>query len=145
MPFPKQAFFDRHREHGALILRLQVGAKHDWGTQDNVLSHERMLEFADFLKANGFPWPLFGAYLSAWTQLLCGILLLFGAAVRWISMPIVINFIAALLIAHRGDSFRGMFPALVILGSGLFFLFHGAGDWSLDRWLERRRQRSATP
>lgn len=133
------AFFERRREYAALFLRLLLGSYLVWGTQDNLFNAERMDEFAKFLAGNGFPWPVPGAILSAWTQFVCGILLILGAFTRWIAIPLIVNFIAALLIAHRGDTFQGMFPALVMLFGGLFFLFHGAGRPSVDEALERRR------
>jgi putative oxidoreductase len=61
--------------------------------------------------------------------------------VRLISIPFIINFIAAIIIAHRGDDFRGMFPALLMIFVGLFLLFHGAGKPSFDEWWERRGKR----
>ena len=51
----------------------------------------------------------------------------------------IINFIFALLIAHRSHSFQQMFPALVMIAAGLFFLFNGAGRLSIDALLERPR------
>lgn len=116
----------------AFLLRVLLGARLVWGTQDNIFSGERMEEFAGFLAANGFPWPMPGALLSAWVQFVCGLLLILGAFTRWASALIVLNFIAALLIAHRSDTFEGMFPALVMLFGGLFFLAHGAARPSVD-------------
>ncbi len=131
-------FFKRHREYGVIFLRLIIGSFIIWGVQDNVLSYERMEEFATFLGERGVPYPLFAAFLSAYTQMVCGILFLVGAATRLASIPFIINFIAALIIAHRGDTFRDMFPALMMLCAGLFFLFHGAGKLSVDEALEKR-------
>ncbi|HEV2802170.1 MAG TPA: DoxX family protein [Pyrinomonadaceae bacterium] len=133
------SFFKRRREYAALFLRLIIGSFIVWGVQDNVFSRAHMEEFARFLGARGVPFPLFAAYLSAHTQFVCGICILLGACVRLISILFIINFIAAILIAHRGDSFRGMFPALLMIFVGFFFLFHGAGKPSVDEWWERRR------
>ena len=134
---PRFDFFRRHREYGVIFLRLIIGAFIIWGVQDNVLSFAQMQEFAHFLGERGVPFPLFAAFLSAYTQLICGICILIGAATRLVAIPFIINFIAAILIAHRGDTFRGMFPALMMLFAGLFFLFHGAGRLSVDEALER--------
>ncbi len=131
-------FFKRHREYGVIFLLLIIGSFIIWGVQDNVLSYERMEEFATFLGERNVPYPLFAAFLSAYTQMVCGILFLAGAATRLASIPFIINFIAALIIAHRGDTFRDMFPALMMLCAGLFFLFHGAGKLSVDEALEKR-------
>ena len=135
------SFFKRRREYAALFLRLIIGSFIIWGVQDNVLSYARMEEFAHFLGARGVPFPLFAAFLSAYTQFICGICILVGACVRLISIPFIINFIAAVLIAHRDDTFQGMFPALLMIFVGLFFLFHGAGKFSFDEWWERRGKR----
>ncbi|HKS27111.1 MAG TPA: DoxX family protein [Pyrinomonadaceae bacterium] len=132
---------DRYRDYAALFLRLMVGPFIIWGVQDNVLSWEQMLEFRDFLAERGVPSPLLAAHVSVYTQLICGISILLGAFVRLTSIAFIINFIAALLIAHRGDSFRGMFPALMMLSVGFFFLLHGAGKVSVDEWLGKRKRR----
>ena len=132
-------FFKPYAEYGVIFIRLIIGVFIIWGVQDNVLSYAQMEEFAVFLAARGVPRPLFAAHLSAYAQLVCGISILFGAFVRLTAIPFIINFIAALIIAHREDTFRGAFPALMMLFTGLFFLFHGAGRLSVDEWLERRR------
>ena len=132
------SFFKRRREYAALFLRLIIGSFIIWGVQDNVFNRAQMEEFAHFLGARGVPFPLFAAFLSAYTQFVCGLLILAGAFVRLISIPFIINFIAAVIIAHRGDNFRGMFPALLMIFVGFFFLFHGAGKPSIDEWRERR-------
>ena len=132
---------DKYKEYSPIFIRLIAGAFIIWGVQDNILSHERMLEFRDFLSARGVSLPLFAAYLSVYTQFVCGISILAGALVRLTSIPLIINFIAALLIAHRGDTFAGMFPALMLLGIACFFLLNGAGKPSVDEWLERHSRR----
>jgi putative oxidoreductase len=132
------SFFKRRREYAALFIRLIIGSFIVWGVQDNIFSREEMEKFAHFLAARGVPFPLFAAFLSAYTQFICGILILVGAFVRLISIPFIINFIAAIIIAHRGDTFRNLFPALLMIFTGLFFLFHGAGKPSFDEWRERR-------
>ena len=129
---------DKYREYGPIFIRLIIGSFIIWGVQDNILSYAQMLEFRDFLAARGVPLPLVAAHLSVYTQFICGLSILFGAFLRLTSIPFIINFIAAILIAHRGDTFRGMLPALVMLFSGLFFLLHGAGKLSVDELLERR-------
>lgn len=139
--FLEFAFFKRRREYAALFIRLIIGPFIIWGVQDNVFSYAQMQEFAHFLGARGVPFPLFAAFLSVYTQFVCGICILLGAAVRLISIPFIINFIAAIIIAHRGDTLRGTFPALLMIFVGFFFLFHGAGKPSLDEWRERRSKR----
>lgn len=130
--------FDRYRDYGAVFLRVLIGVFIIWGVQDNVFSMVHMREFADFLAARGVPAPMFAAFLSAYTQMICGIMILLGAWIRLASIPFIINFIAAVLIAHLDDTFRNTFPALMMIAAGFFFLFHGGGKLSVDDWLERR-------
>ncbi len=136
-------FFKQRREYGAIFIRLIIGTFIIYGVQDNILSYARMEEFTRFLEARHVPFPLFAAFLSAYTQFACGVCILLGAFVRWASIPFIINFIAAIIIAHLGDPFERMFPALVMLFTGFFFLFHGAGKLSVDEWRERREGREA--
>jgi putative oxidoreductase len=131
-------FLEKYKEYGPIFLRLLVGPFIIWGVQDNILSHAQMEEFANFLAARGVPYPMFAAYLSVYAQFVCGLSILLGAFVRLTSIVMIINFIAAIAIAHRGDTFRGMFAALMMIAVALFFLFHGAGRLSVDEYLERR-------
>lgn len=131
---------EKYKDYSAIFLRLIVGPFIIWGVQDNILSWEQMLEFRDFLGALGVPAPLFAAQLSVYTQLVCGLSIILGAFVRLTSIAFIINFIAALLLAHRSDTFRGMFPALMMLAAGCFFLLHGAGKVSVDEWLEKGKR-----
>src|SRR5918992_2258187 len=98
-------FLEKYADYGALFLRLVVGSFLVHGTQDNVFSYARMVEFEHFLAARGVPVPLVAAFVSAYAQFICGILFIVGAATRAAGALMVINFIAAILIAHRGDSF----------------------------------------
>ena len=137
--FLSLGFFDRYREYGPVFVRLIVGSFLVWGTQDNVFSYARMLEFAEFLRAHHTPFPLASAFVSAYAQFACGLLYIAGALTRHAAVVMIVNFIAALVIAHLGDTFRGMFPALVILFASAFLLLHGPGKLSVDEALARRR------
>lgn len=137
----KFEFFKKHSAYAAIFLRLVTGSFIIWGVQDNILSYEQMREFERFLSARGVPYPLFAAFLSVYVQFICGLSILLGAFIRLTSIAFIINFIAALVIAHRGDTFASMLPALMMLAAGFFFLFHGAGRPSVDEWLEKRRVR----
>ncbi len=138
------AFLEKYRDYGAIFIRLIIGFHLIYGTQDNVFSYARMEEFAEFLRVRGAPIPLFSAFLSAYAQFICGILFILGAATRHAAVVMMINFIAALIIAHIGDIYPNMFPALMMLSAACFFLLHGAGKLSVDAVLEeRKKQRRA--
>jgi putative oxidoreductase len=132
---PAFGFFEKRREYGVIFVRLVVGFVLIHGTQDNVFSHERMMEFRDFLAARSVPSPLLAAYLSAYAQFLCGILIAVGLLVRPAAAVMVVNFVAALLIAHLDAPLDAARLALCMLFSALFLLFHGAGKLSLDERL----------
>ena len=135
---PGFSFFETRGEYGAVFVRLVVAFVLVYGTQDNVLSHERMLEFRDFLAARRVPLPLFSAHLSAYAQFVCGVLFALGLLVRPAALVMVINFVAALLIAHLDAPLDAARLALCMLFSSLFLLFNGAGALSLDGYLEGR-------
>ena len=129
---------EEYREYGVIFVRLIVGFHLIYGTQDNVFSYARMEEFAGFLSVRGVPFPLVSAFLSAYAQFICGILFIVGLKTRYAALVMIINFIAALVIAHIGDAYPNMFPALMMLAAACFFLVHGAGKVSVDSLLERR-------
>lgn len=132
-------FFRTREEYGVVFLRLLIGVFIIHGVSDNVFSWEHMVQFEKFLAARGVPYPLFSAHLSAYAQFICGLSILLGAFIRPASIVFIINFIAAIVIAHLGHSFQQKFPALMMIAAGLFFLFHGAGPLSVDAWLQKRK------
>jgi putative oxidoreductase len=140
MPF--SSWLDLRRDYAALFIRLAIGTRLIAGTQDNVFSYARMVEFSHFLAANGTPFPLAGAFVSAYAQFVCGALFILGLWTRPAAVVMAINFVAALAIAHRETPFEATWPALMMLAAALFFLFHGAGRPSLDASLAARRGRA---
>lgn len=122
----------RFAGYGMFLFRLLVSARLIYGVQDNILSWKQMIEFEHFLAERGIPFPLFGAITSVYVQFLCGILYLLGAASRVAGFLLVVNFIAALAIAHRVDTFVGMFQALTMLFAGILIFLDGPGKLSVD-------------
>ena len=100
--------------------------------------------FRDFLDKLGVPFPMFGAHLSAYAQFICGILFIAGFLFRPAALVTVINFIFALLIAHRTGGYAPAAEAWIMLFTSLGFLFHGAGKLSVDEWLTGRVRPAAT-
>ena len=128
----------RYRDYAALFIRLAVGTRLIAGTQDNVFSSARMQEFAQFLAANGTPYPEVGAVVSVYAQFICGTLFILGLWTRPAAVVMIVNFLAALFIAHRQTPFEVTWPALMMLAAALFFLLHGPGRPSVDGWLGDR-------
>lgn len=127
-----------HPDAGLLALRVLTGSFLMWETLDNIVSAERMAEFAGFLGHHGFVLPELMAPLSVYAQFICGALILVGALTRAASLVMVFNFIVALAMVHWGGDFRNWWPALVLVFIPLHFVLAGAGRWSVDHWLEKR-------
>ena len=97
-----------------------------------------MLEFRDFLAAEGFPAPLVCAVTSVAAQFLAGISYVLGWQVRLFAAIMIFNFTVALLAVHWGHPYQALFPALIMWAASLALLFSGAGAWSVDSRLSAR-------
>jgi len=128
---------EKYKEYGMFFVRLIIGYHLIQGTADNVFSSARMQEFAHFLGERGVPFPLFSANLSAWAQFICGILFILGVFFRPAAAVMIINFIAALAIAHRTGGYAPAALALIMLFCSIAFLLHGPGRPALKVYPER--------
>lgn len=126
-------FFDNHSIYAPFLLRIFLAFHLIKGVLDNILSWERMIEFAEFLKIHHFPIPLVSAVLSVSIQFICAILILIGFKTRIAAFLLVINFIIALVMVHLGDTYQNSFPAIVMLVASLFLLLNGSGKPSIDK------------
>ena len=124
---------------GLLIIRVVFAVQLIWGTQDNVFSWDKMLEFRDFLETRGMPLPLVAAHASVYAQFICGILWIIGWQTRLAAAIMVINFIAAIIIVHIGLPYEQNFPAINLLAVSLCLVLTGPGPLSLD-YLQHNRQ-----
>ena len=134
-------FFDwlnRNRDVGIFMLRLFIGAWLIYGVLDNIISWQRMIEFRQFLRNFHFPLPLASAIISVYAQFIAGILFLFGWKMRYAALLMIINFLIAFLMVHRGDQFAQMTAPLTMIFCSLLFLFYGAGKISIDKWLQKK-------
>jgi putative oxidoreductase len=130
-------WLDNHKDIGILLLRLFIGIRLVYGVADNVMSWNHMLLFRDFLATTGFPLPLLSAIVSVYAQLAGGIMIITGFWIRLGAVAMIVNFIVALLMVHRQDSFEGMTPALAMLFASVLFLFYGAGKYSLGNMAQK--------
>lgn len=131
-------FLERYSGFAPMFIRLLVGVTLVHMSQDNVFGHARMLEFREFLAARGVVYPLVAAHVSVYAQFLSGLCILLGLFTRSAAAVMVINFIAALLIAHVGAPFEANVPPFAMLLGSAFLLLNGPGRVSLDRlWFVR--------
>ena len=128
----KSIFKGDFQDYAPLFIRLPIGFHLIYGTQDNVFSWSRMLEFREFLDVNGFPVPLLCALVSVYAQFICGALYILGYRVRPAACVMIFNFIVALVMVHSGDSYPVMFPAIMMLFGSLYLLLNGPGRFSLS-------------
>ena len=134
---------------GLLLLRLFVGYfffETGWGKIHNLETFtQRFIEW-------GIPMPAFNAALSAWTEVVGGLLIMAGLATRLISIPLIINMVVAVVTVKikkvEGlDDFVELDEPLYALAF-LVLLFAGPGKASLDYLITRYRNAggaAATP
>lgn len=134
------AFFAARKEYAALFIRFLVGFHLVYTVRSYVFDWNVLLEFKSFLASKSVPQPLFAAMLCVYSEFICGILFLLGAWVRPAAIIMVINFIVALGLAHLGDAYQALFPALAMLLGSAFLLFNGAGNFSVDQIKTRNPQ-----
>jgi len=84
----------------------------------------------------GIPLPELNAYLVGYTEFLGGLLLLLGLFTRLAAVPIALTMVVAILTAHREGGWS--YP-LLILATCIGLLQSGAGPFSLDKRLSRKR------
>lgn len=139
---------------GLLVLRVGVGgflATHGWGKLQMMLAG-RFGDFGDPIGLGSGP----SLVLVTGAELFCALLVMMGLATRWAAVPVVFAMGVAAFVAHGGDpwtmgrgaelffsgeseSWASKEPALLFLLVFLALIFTGAGRYSLDYWIARRR------
>lgn len=128
---------------GPLVIRLVFG--YFW-LETGIGKVQNLDGFTQRFVGWGIPHPAFNAALSAWTELLGGLLLMLGLFTRLVSIPMIINMIVALalVVSSRLMGLDDYVEADEVLYITIFFWFliAGPGKISLDtliaRWLRIR-------
>lgn len=134
---------DRMQWLPPLLVRMFVGyffIETGWGKVHNLTT------LAERFAGWGIPFPAANAALSAYTELICGILVFLGLFTRLASVPMVINMVVATLsvkIKHVTglDDFVELDEPLYALAF-FWLIFSGPGFVSLDHFLWRRIRRT---
>jgi putative oxidoreductase len=94
-------------------------------------------KFASNLAGLGLPASSLLAYISTWSMLIAYTLISIGWFTRLAAIPVVINFIVALVWGHllTGHEISKAISAIVLLVLGIFFLLNGPGKPSVDEGL----------
>ena len=112
--------------------------------------------FAAALGGLGLPAPGFLAWLTAIVELACGLAVLLGAYVTWVSVPMVVVLLVAIVTVHwqfgfssikflavtaAGPQFGkpGIETDLLYLACIATLLIAGVGPLAIDNWRARRR------
>ena len=119
-----------------LLARLAVAygfyepAMMKWADIDSV---------AQWFGSMGIPFPLLNAYMAASTEVAGVILLTLGFLTRLISLPLIVVMIVAIVTVHLQNGFsagaNGFEIPLYYMLFLLIFFSHGAGKFSLDRFI----------
>src|SRR5258708_16240483 len=122
----------------ALLMRLFVGyffMETGWAKIHNLDA------FTTRFEGWGIPYPAFNAALSGYTEFLGGAMTILGLGMRFVSIPMIINMIVAILIVKLKnvgglDDFVELDEPLYAL-SFVWLFFSGAGWLSIDGLLKR--------
>jgi putative oxidoreductase len=113
-------------------------------------------KFAAVLHTLGVPDPLFAAWAATLTELIGGAAVIVGVLIPWVTIPMVVVLLTALVTVHLPYGFFSVkfaevteagikfgpvgYEILLLYLAGLIALvLGGPGAVSLERWLERRR------
>jgi putative oxidoreductase len=116
---------------GALLMRLALGISMTVHGYDKVIPHGALNHHVLYIVSLGLPHWL--GYVSAYTELAGGILLIIGLFTRMAAALIAINMLVAFFYVgiHQGFGIYNYILALVALG--IMLTFYGAGALALDR------------
>ena len=128
----------RIRDAGLLLIRVTISllmlTQHGWV---KLMSYsEKADTWADPIGLGG-PTSL---ALAIFAEVVCAALVVLGLATRLAAIPLVITMLVAAGIVHWDDPFSKKEFALLFLIPFLTLILTGAGRYSLDGWLEKRRQ-----
>ena len=117
-----------------LILRLAAGGL--------MLTHG-IPKLQQLLSGNfSFPDPLgvgeaTSLILTVFAEVICSVLVIFGAATRLATIPLIATMSVAAFIVHRSDPFQQKEMALLYLVLYITILVFGGGKFSVEKYLKR--------
>jgi len=127
---------------GAFLMRLVLGVSMVYHGWDKVIparglhSHDLLSSlhhYCGYVASLGLPYWL--GYVSALTEFLGGILLIFGLFTRFAALMIAGNMLVALLYVNLHGGYSGSEYTLALIALAVMLLFYGAGAIAMDRKL----------
>ena len=122
---------NRGQSWGSLALRLALALSIIYHGYQKAVPHGALHHFAHSVAALGLPGWL--GYVSAFTELVGGILILFGLFTRVAAIFVTVNMLVALFAVaiHHGYDSYSYVAALAAIA--IMLIFSGGGALSLDR------------
>jgi len=122
---------NRGQSWGALALRLALALSIIYHGYQKVVPHGALHHFTHYVATLGVPGWL--GYVSAFAELVGGILILFGLFTRVAAIFVTVNMLVALFAVaiHHGYDSYSYVAALAAIA--IMLIFSGGGALSLDR------------
>jgi putative oxidoreductase len=124
-----------------LLLRLFLGIAmlmHGFPKLEKLMDGGN-IEFMNFLGLG----PTISLVLVVFAEFICSILLILGLLTRWSLIPLIITMLVAVFGVHINDGFEKMELGLHYLAGYFIVLIIGAGKYSIDGILAKRKERYA--
>lgn len=124
-------WLDGLQPFGALVMRLALGLSMAVHGYQKVVPNGALHHHAHYVVSLGFPYWL--GYVSAFTELIGGGLLVLGLLTRFAAVFIAVNMLVALLWVgiHQGFGVYNYIAVLVALA--MMIAFYGPGALALDK------------
>jgi putative oxidoreductase len=116
---------------GALMMRLLLSATMIYHGYDKVIPHGALNHYTHYITTLHLPYWL--GYVSAFTELVGGLLLLLGLLTRLAAALVAINMYVAFFTVGIHQSFGIYTYILALAVIATMLLFYGAGALALDR------------
>ena len=117
--------------YGALVLRLALGACMVYHGYGKVVPDHAMDHFAHYIVSLGLPYWL--GYVSALTEFVGGILVLFGLLTRPAAALISVNMLVALVKVDVHQGLDSCQLSGLLLATAVALVCIGGGAYALDR------------
>lgn len=96
--------------------------------------------FSAYLGQIGVPLPGFLGPLVAVVELVGGMALILGLFSRWVSIPLALDMLVAMIVVHLRNGFflpNGYEYSLLLFGICASLVLAGSGEWALDNMIRR--------
>lgn len=124
---------------GRLILRVPLGLGITWLHGYPKIFGGRMEGFTQGVSEMGFPLPALFAWMAALSEFVGGLLVAVGLGTRLSAFLIASTMVVAGFIAQSGKPIGDRELALLYLSSSIGIMLLGAGAYSLDALIAKRK------